>query len=391
MPNISNTSETPLDDGLIIIDRDKSGDAQVPRENDFIDVLKAMLPRNSLLNVSQKVAFYRLLATMVNAGIPLMRSLSILEKQEKNKKAKLLIASVLGSIRQWLPFSAALGLYPHTFGETELALIESGEKTGRLNGALLQLADQVEKVASITRKVKWALTYPLTIVAVMFLAVGVLMTVVIPKLMTLFEGQALPASTQTLINVSEFFQSYWIVMILAVIIGIAMLKIYHNTRNGAYILDSIMLEIPLGFGKIIRKVALSKFCRLFSNLLGSGVTVVESLKISAFAVGNERYKQRILLMAEDVKRGIKLADSVADDPMIPDMLASMIQVGEETAELEKVVVKIATFYDEEVDLQIAGISKIIEPIILVFMAVVVGGVALSVLQPIMNLSQNIGG
>lgn len=154
MPNISNTSETPLDDGLIIIDRDKSGDAQVPRENDFIDTLKAMLPRNSLLNVSQKVAFYRLLATMVNAGIPLMRSLSILEKQEKNKKAKLLIASVLGSIRQGLPFSAALGLYPHTFGETELALIESGEKTGRLNGALLQLADQVEKVASITRKVK---------------------------------------------------------------------------------------------------------------------------------------------------------------------------------------------------------------------------------------------
>jgi type IV pilus assembly protein PilC len=225
----------------------------------------------------------------------------------------------------------------------------------------------------------------------MFLAVGVLMTVVIPKLMTLFEGQALPASTQTLINISEFFQSYWIVMILVVIIGIAMLKIYHNTRNGAYILDSLMLEIPLGFGKIIRKVALSKFCRLFSNLLGSGVTVVESLKISAFAVGNERYKQRILLMAEDVKRGIKLADSVADDPMIPDMLASMIQVGEETAELEKVVVKIATFYDEEVDLQIAGISKIIEPIILVFMAVVVGGVALSVLQPIMNLSQNIGG
>jgi type IV pilus assembly protein PilC len=391
MPNISNTSETPLDDGLIIIDRDKSGDAQAPRENDFIDTLKAMLPRNSLLNVSQKVAFYRLLATMVNAGIPLMRSLSILEKQEKSKKAKMLIASVLGSIRQGLPFSAALGLYPHTFGETELALIESGEKTGRLNSALLQLADQVEKVASITRKVKWALTYPLTIVAVMFLAVGVLMTVVIPKLMTLFEGQALPASTQTLINVSEFFQSYWIVMILAVIIGIAMLKIYHNTRNGAYILDSIMLEIPLGFGKIIRKVALSKFCRLFSNLLGSGVTVVESLKISAFAVGNERYKQRILLMAEDVKRGIKLADSVADDPMIPDMLASMIQVGEETAELEKVVVKIATFYDEEVDLQIAGISKIIEPIILVFMAVVVGGVALSVLQPIMNLSQNIGG
>lgn len=391
MPNISNTLDTSLDKGLIIIDRDKSGDTQAPQEHDFIDVLKAMLPRNSLLNVSQKVAFYRLLATMVNAGIPLMRSLSILEKQEKNKKAKLLIASVLGSIRQGLPFSAALGLYPHTFGETELALIESGEKTGRLNGALLQLADQVEKVASITRKVKWALTYPLTIVAVMFLAVGVLMTVVIPKLMTLFEGQALPASTQTLISISEFFQSYWIAMILAVIIGIAMLKIYHNTRNGAYILDSIMLEIPLGFGKIIRKVALSKFCRLFSNLLGSGVTVVESLKISAFAVGNERYKQRILLMAEDVKRGIKLADSVADDPMIPDMLASMIQVGEETAELEKVVVKIATFYDEEVDLQIAGISKIIEPIILVFMAVVVGGVALSVLQPIMSLSQNIGG
>ncbi|MFO0764240.1 MAG: type II secretion system F family protein [Candidatus Gracilibacteria bacterium] len=391
MPNISNTSETPLDDGLIIIDRDKSGDTQAPREHDFIDVLKAMLPRNSLLNVSQKVAFYRLLATMVNAGIPLMRSLSILEKQEKSKKAKMLIASVLGSIRQGLPFSAALELYPHTFGETELALIESGEKTGRLNSALLQLADQVEKVASITRKVKGALTYPMTIIAVMFLAVGVLMTVVIPKLMTLFEGQALPSSTQTLINISHFFQSYWIAMILSVIIGIAMLKIYHNTRNGAYILDSIMLEIPLGFGKIIRKVALSKFCRLFSNLLGSGVTVVESLKISAFAVGNERYKQRILLMAEDVKRGIKLADSVADDPMIPDMLASMIQVGEETAELEKVVVKIATFYDEEVDLQIAGISKIIEPIILVFMAVVVGGVALSVLQPIMNLSQNIGG
>lgn len=229
----------------------------------------------------------------------------------------------------------------------------------------------------------------MTIVAVMILSVGVLMTVVIPKLMGLFEGQALPPSTMALISVSEFFQSYWYIMMIMVIAAVMMLKLYYNTRNGAYIVDSFMLKIPLGFGRMIQKVALSKFCRLFANLLGSGVTVVESLRISAYAVGNERYKQRILLIAEDVKQGIKLADSVADDPMIPDMLASMIQVGEETAELEKVVVKIASFYDEEVDIQIAGISKIIEPIILVFMAVVVGGVALAIMQPIMNLSQNI--
>jgi len=193
---------TPSSDNseLIIIDQEHSlPSASSASGGEFFEAFIRMIPRSSIMNTSSKVAFYRLLATMVNAGIPLMRSLSILEKQEKIKKRKELIASVLGSIRQGLPFSQALALYPQTFAETEIALIESGEKTGRLNASLLQLADQVEKVASITRKVKGALTYPMTIVAVMILSVGVLMTVVIPKLMGLFEGQALPSSTMALI------------------------------------------------------------------------------------------------------------------------------------------------------------------------------------------------
>jgi len=168
------------------------------------------------------------------------------------------------------------------------------------------------------------------------------------------------------------------------------LNIWKRTREGRYRYDGMLLHMPI-FGPLLRKVVLSRFARVFSNLIASGVSVVEAIRIVANAVGNEVYHQRLLLLRNDVKNGMKMAESLEDDPLFPDLLISMLRVGEETAQIGETIIKIADFYDEEVDIAISGIQKMIEPIILSIMAVVIGFIAVGIMQPIMNLAGAISG
>ncbi len=166
-------------------------------------------------------------------------------------------------------------------------------------------------------------------------------------------------------------------------------KVWKRSKNGKYRFDKILINIP-GFGKIIRKVILSKFARVFSNLIGSGISVVESIRITADAVGNEVYRQRILLLREDVKSGMKMAESLEGDPLFPDLLVAMLRVGEDTAQVQNTVIKIAEFYDEEVDLSIDKIQTLVEPIIMVVMGIVIAFIAIGIYQPMMQLGNTIG-
>jgi len=338
------------------------------------------------IKTEQKVIFFRLLATMVNAGLSIMKAMTILEKQEKNIILKKLYGNIIAEIKTGKNLSQTLREYGENFSDSECSIIESGEKTGKLNSSLIQLAEQVEKVSSMSKKLKGALMYPAAIVVVMIGSVMVLMTLVVPKIVEIFgDKDKLPPLTKMLIGTSDFFVHYWWSIIIFAVGFVIFVSFWKQTESGKYRFDSILLNFPI-LGKVIQKVVLSKFSRILSNLLSSGVSIVESLRIISEVVGNEVYRQRILLLREDVKRGIKIGESLEDDKLFPEMLVQMIKVGEETAKLDTTILKIADFFDEEVDTTINSINKLLEPIIIVTMAIVVGVIGVGVMQPIMNLA-----
>lgn len=200
--------------------------------------------------------------------------------------------------------------------------------------------------------------------------------------------EKLPGLTQFLISTSNFMVDYWWLLILFIIGFVITVIVWKQTEEGYYKFDGLVLKLPV-VGSILQKVILSKFSRVLSNLLSSGISIVESLRIVSEIVGNEVYRQRILALREDVKRGVKIGESLEDDVLFPNLLVQMIKVGEETAKLDSIILKIADFYDEEIDNTIGAINKSLEPIIIVTMGVVVGFIAVGIMQPIMNLSETV--
>ncbi len=355
------------------------------------DYVKNFFFKGWSITLRQKVVFFRILATMVNASLTILKSLSALRKQEKNEGMIKFYDFMIMRIQSGTTMHEALEAYYGCFSDAEISIIEAGERTGKLNTALIQIADQTEKVDSITRKMKGAMTYPLIMIIGMIACVAVLMIKVIPTLTGFFwDPSNLPTATQYVIAISDFFIAYWFLIFLFVAGFVMGVSIWKKTKSWKYRFDFLILKMPL-FGTLMSKVVLSKFARVFSNLLESGVAVVEAIRIVSSAVGNEVYRQRLLLLRQDIKNGQKIAESLEDDPLFPDLLISMIRVGEETAQIGTTVIKIADFYDEEVDMAIGNIQKLIEPVILIIMAVVIWFLAMAIFLPIMNLAGTMGG
>lgn len=360
------------------------------RESTF-SYIKNFLIKEWSITLRQKVIFFRILATMVNASLTILKSLSALKKQEKDKNMIKFYDYMITRIQSGTTMHEALESYYGCFNDAEVSIIEAGERTGKLNTALIQIADQTEKVDSITRKIKGAMTYPLIMVVGMVACTAVLMIKVIPTLTGFFwDPKNLPLPTQYVIMISNFFIYYWYLIAIGIGWCVAGLKIWKKTKTWKYRWDTFLIHMPL-FGPIMTKVILSKFSRVFSNLLSSWVAVVEAIRIVSSAVGNEVYRQRLLLLRQDIKNGQKIAESLEDDPLFPDLLISMIRVGEETAQIGDTIIKIADFYDEEVDIAIGSIQKLMEPVIIVVMWVVIGALAVAIFLPIMNLAGTISG
>ncbi len=381
---------------FLILDDDKKSesDNNVKHQNSgpsmtLTDRINEKLLSFQKVKTSEKVVFYRLLSTMTNAWMWVMKAVSILEKQEKNPVFKKMLGEFTYRLKQWDKLSQCLEEYPASFEDAEVWIIKSWEKTWQLNSVLTDLANQIEKVESISWKIRSAMMYPMFILVVVIWVISVMMIVVVPKLLEIFDGKGdLPASTQALIAVSDFFVYYWYLLLLAVIVIIAWVNVWKKTPDGKYMFDSIKMKVPV-FGQINQKLVLSKFSRVFSWLVGSGVSIVESLKITSDAVGNEVYKQRIILLSEDIAWGIKMWESLDWDKLFPDMMVQMIQVWEETAKLDTTILKVADFYDEQVDNTIWVINKLLEPFIIVTLAVVVWFIAIAIMQPIMNLADTV--
>ncbi len=341
------------------------------------------------IRTKEKIQLYRLLSTMLNAWLTLVKAVWVLEKQQKKGTYKKILMRFSENLTSWKRLSDCLADFPNDFSEAEVWMVKSGEKTWQLTDVLMELAIQTERLDSINWKIKSAMIYPTFIVLVVVSVVYVIMTMVVPKLVEVFwDKETLPNSTKNLISVSEFLSNNWVFILIFLIVLYVFFFFWRRTPTWAYIFDEYVFKIPI-FWPMMKKIILSKFSRIFSWLISSWVSVLESLRITAEAVWNEVYKQRILLINEDVSKGIKIWESLDWDKLFPDMMVQMIQVWEETAKLEETVLKVSDYYDEEVDNTIANINKLLEPIIIISLAIVVGFIAMAILEPIMNLADTV--
>ncbi len=356
------------------------------RLNDF-------LIDHSKVKIREKATFFRLLAVMINSGLPLIKSLRTLGvQQEKSPKLSRSLYEMAQAIEGGKSLSESMSIYPEIFNEAQVGMVHAGEASGQLNKTLKELAEDVEKSASLTGKIRGALIYPVAILSLLVIVIFVMMVAVVPQLTKLFgqTGHELPLPTQILIGVSTFCQNYWPVILIAAVgmfIGIGAWK---RTRGGKYIWDYMMIKLPI-FGPLIQKASLSKFSRSLSSLMSSGVPIIKGIEITANAIGNEVYKRRLILTAEDMRRGIPMAENMADSKLFPTMLVNMVEIGEQTAQLETVTLKVAQFYDEEVDNVVQALTKVMEPLIIVIIGVTIGGLVAAIMLPIIQLTNITGG
>lgn len=379
-----------MSDIIILDNKDQNIKIAWKKKNsDFFNKLNNVFLAFQKIKIKDKVVFYRLVSVMLDSWMTLIRAITTLERQEKNKYIKDMYQNFLINLKEWKNLSECLENYSMSFSESEIGMVKSWEKTWKLNESLLSIADQVEKISSIITKLKWALIYPAIIIIVVLWVIIVMMIFVVPKLLEIFENKdALPVTTKLLINISDFLISYWWTLFIGLIVVYIFSSVWIQTEEGKFYFDKFKLNIPK-FWDIYKKYILSKFARIFSNLIASWVSVVESLRIVANSLNNEIYRQRILLLMEDVKSWIKIWESIDSDPLFPDMMVQMIQVWEQTATLDKTIIKVADFYDEQFSVTIATINKLIEPLIIVFLAVTVWFIAISIMQPIMWLADQI--
>jgi len=339
------------------------------------------------------VIFTRQLSAMVGAGVPLLRSLTSLEKHAEDKVLQKILADVIKNVEGGASLSDSLAKHPGTFNDIYVNMVHAGETAGILDDILKRLAAQQEKSATIRKKIRSAMAYPTVLIFITVAAFFGLMLFVIPqigKILTDLGGPdaKLPGITLFMLGLSHIITTYWFIIIPGIGLLIFGLIKYVKTPKGRYLFHSLILKVPL-VNPIIKKVAIARFARTFSALMGAGVPVLECLEVTSRAVGNVLYEEALRNAAREVKNGKSLSSVIEANPLFPSIVAQMLAVGEETGQTDTVLVKVADFYEEEVDVAIEGISSIIEPAMIVLMGSMVGLIAASVMTPIAQLSQNI--
>jgi type IV pilus assembly protein PilC len=364
------------------------------KKGNIMDQLNAYLAKFSKIKDNDKVSFFRLMATMINAGISITKSLRILETQVESVRFQQIIEEIAVKIEGGLSFSEALGTYTEVFSSAQIGMVESGEATGQLNQTLIQIATETEKSSALAKKIKGAMIYPVTILIILAAAIFGVMTVVMPKIKEVFDslGSELPPMTQILIDASDFMIGTTMgipngLLVVGGVVGfIFAVKFWKKTKSGRILWAEMTMRLPV-FGPLIKKTAIARFCRSISTLVNSGLSIVKALEITANSVGNPLYEKRIKLIAEDVKRGITMGENIKDDEkFFPTMVVGMINVAEQTAQVDTITGKIADFYEEELDDMVKNLSKMMEPIIIVVLGGTVGFLVIAVMLPILQSS-----
>lgn len=338
------------------------------------------------------VVFSRQLATLVDAGIPLVGALDILSEQIEKKSFKKVIAKLRDDVEGGASLSEAMGKQARVFSTLFINMVRAGESSGNLDEILDRVAGYFEKTNALRRKVRSSLIYPTMVVIMAVLITAFLMLKIVPTFKSIFEsiGVDLPTPTRILIAFSDFMRKWFLVNLGALFALILGLQQFVRTERGRVIFDTLLLKLPL-FGILIRKYAIAKFARTLSTLQKSGVSILTSLEIVAKTAGNKVVESAVLKTKTNVREGESIALPLANSKVFPPMVTRMIAVGEQTGKLEVMLAKVADFYEDEVDNAVAGLTSLIEPLIIAFLGIVIGSIVVSMFLPIIKLLQVVTG
>ncbi len=338
------------------------------------------------------VIFTRQFATMINSGLPLVQSLDILGRQSENKALQKVIGQVLYDVESGQTLADALRAHPKVFSDLFVNMVAAGEAGGILDTILLRLAVFLEKADALKRKIKGAMIYPSVIFAVAGIAVTVLLLFVIPTFQRMFEsaGVALPGPTLFVVALSKLLQAYWWAMAIAIVALVVLIKQYYQTAGGQLRIDRLLLNMPI-LGNLQRKAGIARFTRTLGTLVSSGVSILDGLEITARTAGNRVLHDAIMESRASIAGGETISEPLKRAGVFPPMVVSMINVGEQTGGLDEMLTKIADFYDEEVDAAVAALLSAMEPIMIVFLGIVVGGMIVAMYLPIFDMINAVGG
>jgi type IV pilus assembly protein PilC len=336
--------------------------------------------------------FTRQLATLIDSGLPLLRGLNVLAKQERDAVLKNTINKLAESVQGGSTFSESLAQFPLIFNDLYINMVKAGEVGGVLELVLTRLAEFQEKAAKIKNKVAAAMVYPLIVMTMAIAIMGFLLVFIVPKFEAIFHDmlgdRPLPVITTFVITVSRFVQAHWLVLVALLFAVIAGYKFANRTAKGKAIIDRVKLRFPL-FGDIIRKTAISRFSRTLGTLVTSGVPILQALNITRETAGNMVIARAIGQVHESVKEGESIVQPLEASAAFPPMVVSMIDVGEETGQLPEMLLKIADVYDDEVDNSVATMTAALEPIMIVFLAIVVGTIVIALFLPLISIIQGL--
>jgi len=383
----------------------KGGEIQLPNK----DIVMATLRRKGFGNIKikkkpveivifpEKVQekdisiFFRQLSTMIDTGLPLVQCFELAEKGSDKKALTKLLAGIRNELESGTPLGETLRKFPDEFDRLSCALVEAGEQGGILDTILLRVCTYKEKSMALRSKIKSAMIYPVAILSVSFIVTSILMIFVIPVFSELFSsfGAELPMPTQVAMNISDVFVEYWYVVLFAPFVLIWSIKAIYKTPKGHYQLDKLLLNFPV-IGDVLRKGAVARFCRTFSTLTAAGVPILESLDTVAETSGNLVIERVILTCKDSISQGQSLAEPLETSKVFPIMVTQMISIGEQTGSLETMLGKIADFYEEEVEVAVDGMTALMEPVIMAFLGVVIGGLVIAMYLPIFQMASVVG-
>ena len=360
-----------------------------PKPKDLFENIAFLQPKVKETDI---ILFARQFSTMIDAGLPIIQCLEILYTQQENATFKKILKSIKEAVEGGATLAESLKKFPKQFDDLFVNMVAAGEAGGILDTILRRLSTYMEKAAKLKSQVKGAMTYPVVTLIIAGVVLAVILVFVIPVFQEMFAdfGSELPAFTQMVINVSDFTKRniIWIVVGL-ILFAFAFRKTY-KTEKGREMIDDLMLKLPV-FGVLIRKVAVAKFTRTMGTMLSSGVAILEALDIVAKTAGNKTIEKAVYSVRADIAEGRTMADPLQESGVFPAMVCQMIAVGESTGALDSMLEKIATFYDDEVDQAVENLTALIEPFMLVFLGVTIGGLVIAMYLPIFKMAGTIGG
>lgn len=355
-----------------------------PKPKDLFENIAFLQPKVTEKDV---ILFARQFSTMIDAGLPIIQCLDILQGQQENKTFKQVLRSIKESVESGSTLAESLQKFPKQFDELFVNMIAAGEAGGILDIILRRLAAYMEKIAKLKSKVKGAMVYPAVTLSIAVIVLTIILVFVIPVFQSMFAdfGGQLPAPTQMVINLSGFVKSNIVYIIIAIGLLIFAYKRFYRTPKGRVLIDKTLLRLPI-FGILIRKVAVAKFTRTMGTMLTSGVSILQALDIVAKTSGNKSVEHAIYSVRAAISEGRTMAEPLIESRVFPSMVCQMIAVGESTGALDAMLNKIADFYDDEVDQAVENLTSLIEPFMLVFLGITIGGLVISMYLPIFNMA-----